>query len=64
MDLILPLVFSPLKFELQLGTIRGHQRVYEVNLNFVDVDNVRLVATRTVKGQIAIDCAIIGRRHF
>ena len=62
--LVLPFVFSPLEFEFQLGTVSWHESVNEVDLDLVDVDHVRLIATSAVKSQIPVNCAVVCRRNF
>lgn len=61
LDFVLPIILSPLLFELKLGAIGWHQSVNEVDLNFVDVDDVRDVAARRVEAKVAVDSAIVGR---
>jgi len=64
LHLVLPVVVSPLLLELELRAISRHECVDEVDLNLVDIDNVRDVATRRVKRQVAVNGSIVCRAHF
>ena len=46
LHLVLPVVVSPLLLELKVGAGSGHQGIDEIDLNLVDVDDVRDVSTR------------------
>lgn len=61
LDFVLPIILSPLLFKLKLGAVGWHQSVNEVDLNFVDVDDVRDVAAWRVEAKVAVDSAIVRR---
>ena len=61
LPLVLPVVVRPFLLEFEIRARSRHQGIDEVDLNLIDVDNVRYVATGGVKRQIAVDCPIIRR---
>mmetsp|Transcript_19580 Transcript_19580/g.26463 ORF Transcript_19580/g.26463 Transcript_19580/m.26463 type:complete len:392 (-) Transcript_19580:1518-2693(-) len=64
LHLILPIVVSPLFLELELRAVGRCERVDEVNLNLVDIDDVGDVTARRVKRQVPINRPVVGRAHL
>lgn len=64
LDLVFPVVISPLLLELQLAAVSRHEGIDEVDLDLVDVDDVGDVATRAIKGKVPIDRSIVRRANL
>lgn len=60
LHLVLPFVLRPFLLELVVCALGLHQLVYEVDLDFVDVQNVWLIAAGGVVGDVAVDDAVVG----
>ena len=58
--LVFPLIVSPLLLEVKLAALSRLKLVDEVDLDLVQVDDVRNVAARRIKGQVAVDGSIVG----
>ena len=61
MDFVLPFVVGPLFLEIKLCALGRLQFVNEIDLDLIQVYDVRNVATCRVKGKIAIDGAVVSR---
>ena len=60
LHLVLPVVVCPFLLEFEVRASCGHEGIDEVDLDLVDVDDVRDVAARRVEGQVAIDRSVVG----
>ena len=64
LHLVLPVVVSPFLLEFKVRASSWHQGVYEVDLNLVDVDDMRNVSTGRIKSQVTVDCSVVGRANL
>ena len=59
LDLVLPVILSPLFLEFKLRAVSRHQSIDEVDLDFIDVDDIWYVTTGRIVGEVAVDGAIV-----
>lgn len=64
LDFVLPFVLRPFLFELKLWALGVEEVVDEVNLNFIDVEDVDIVSTSWVMRDVSIDDAVVCGGHF
>ena len=60
LDLVFPFVLGPLFLELKLRALCMEEVVDEINLNFIDVQNIWLIAVGGIVSDVAVNYSIVG----